>query len=362
MNQDCRRNRQKSNRAGTGGRSRAVNDLAINQNLGGRHGGVQTGWPGKRGVLSLRATAPKLMALLCALVLASCGSRSPHGRRAGLTPRTVKMVVAHRGLAVAVFVPVTIEGRRYMMRLDTGAGVSIIDSKVAHQLRLPSRGRPLTFRTFGCNASTQPVLVSSWRLGTLRLPAMVIGAQKLARDVGSIDGLPVVGMIASDVLSRFQTATLKYWSSQLVLSSHARPHDGLTTPMHWSRRQGFLESLNATVNGMRVRLLLDTGAAYSILDSRSVTRLDVRNDGSATLAHGAAGCTVTATPISIPVWALGGHRLPATLALSISDPDFYSLAHVSGVLGSDVLSTFKLVTLDYRQQQLQLADAMGRQP
>lgn len=190
---------------------------------------------------------------------------------------------------------------------------------------------------------------------------MVIGSQRLAR-FGRLDRRPVVGAIASDVLSRFGTATLDYWNSRLLLASRTRSGGGRSVPVFRIRHFGFLEFLHATIKGKSVPVLLDTGADYSVIDPHTAGETGLRVVGRAALVRGATGCTVRATPVAIPRWALGTQQLPSTMALRINDPQAFNPIRIGGIVGSDVLSVFKRVTLNYRKHRLQLAGEMHRQP
>ncbi|MGH3598679.1 MAG: retropepsin-like aspartic protease, partial [Pseudonocardiaceae bacterium] len=124
----------------------------------------------------------------------------------------VPMTVVRTGASTLGVVPVTIDGlgpKRFA--LDTGSSNSVVDRKVAQQLSLPQVGRSRNAAGVSCSARSQPVHVTSWRVGAVALPAQNVDS--IALPVPGLDGL-----LGSDVLYRFGTVTIDYAAGSLVLS------------------------------------------------------------------------------------------------------------------------------------------------
>jgi hypothetical protein len=59
-------------------------------------------------------------------------------------------------------------------------------------------------------------------------------------------------------------------------------------------------------------------------------------------------------PVRVRHWSIGGVDLPATTILEANLPFGNAAGGVQGLLGSDMLSRFDVVTIDYGKQQLRL--------
>ena len=115
-------------------------------------------------------------------------------------------------------VPVFIDGHGPLpFALDTGASRSLISAGLAVQLHLPARGSAGMLRGVTGAASAENFAVASWRAGTITLPASTIAA------VGSPTSAAVtglhgpVGLLGSDVLSRYGKIAIDYDKGLLVL-------------------------------------------------------------------------------------------------------------------------------------------------
>ena len=64
-------------------------------------------------------------------------------------------------------------------------------------------------------------------------------------------------------------------------------------------------------------------------------------------------CSGTAGWLRMAKWRAGGIRLPATKIQTIDMPS----PEIDGLLGSDVLSTFGTITIDYEGERLLIAEA-----
>lgn len=91
---------------------------------------------------------------------------------------------------------------------------------------------------------------------------------------------------------------------------------------------------------------LDTGAARSIVDSRVVSQLRLQTTGSEQAVTGVSG-TSEAVRVRVTSWRVDAVALPDATILSLRLPPGGSPA-LSGLLGSDMLSRFRTVTIDYQ--------------
>ncbi len=81
---------------------------------------------------------------------------------------------------------VCIAGRGpYPFVLDSGAGESIIDRRLATQLQLAHDGSPTEFGGVGCTGNAQPVSVPSWSVAGVALaPQVADGGDASRTSVG----------------------------------------------------------------------------------------------------------------------------------------------------------------------------------
>jgi len=128
--------------------------------------------------------------------------------------QTTKVTILRGGGGTAmILVPVTIDDHGpYDFALDTGAGITLIDTQLADTLQLPVTGNSAQVAGLGGTQDVTPVHVDAWNAGTISLPAANIGRTGLAsfkQDSG------VRGLLGSDVLSSFGKITINYDTGQL---------------------------------------------------------------------------------------------------------------------------------------------------
>jgi Aspartyl protease len=134
---------------------------------------------------------------------------------------------AHR--AAMALVPVYIDERGpFLFALDTGASSSLVSSTLAQRLRLPAAGPVEPIAGIGGAGRAYPVRIENWTAGKVALPPSEIdamlpsqerakgGVGKGGRDAGRKGG-PAVGLLGSDVLSRYGKIAVDYNRGLLIL-------------------------------------------------------------------------------------------------------------------------------------------------
>ena len=161
------------------------------------------------------------LALISLLALAGCSlpSGMPFAGASGSSNSvTIPVQIRHGADGSAlVVVDITVNGKGpYAFALDTGASLSLIDSDLAQQLRLPVTGQPVDVSGVGGKQRVTPVKVSVWAMGAETLPARTITSATLP-DLRRSAG--IVGLLGSDVLSAFSSVTIDYANSDIVVTS-----------------------------------------------------------------------------------------------------------------------------------------------
>lgn len=107
--------------------------------------------------------------------------------------------------------------------------------------------------------------------------------------------------------------------------------------------------------------VVDSGATTSAFDTQLVKELRLASNGPSQTVSG-ANCTTTERPTAGPSWSVGSVPLAAQTVSSIDIPGFGLRSSAAGLLGSDVLSRFGAIQLDYEHQSLTLPGAEGPPP
>jgi predicted aspartyl protease len=109
-----------------------------------------------------------------------------------------------------------------------------------------------------------------------------------------------------------------------------------------------------TINGKGpFTFALDTGASRSLMDSAVAKRLQVPKKGTAGKVAG-VNAVSKASLVKVTTWKVGQIKLPPTTIVSMNLPLGNAYAGIQGLLGSDMLSGFDVVTIDYVKKQLRL--------
>ncbi|MBV9713867.1 MAG: retropepsin-like domain-containing protein [Solirubrobacterales bacterium] len=151
--------------------------------------------------------------LVCAggLVLVTNGGAAPAAPPARPVKVPIVVVKAPDG-AIAAAVKLTIHGHTYGFLIDTGASVTVVNGPLAHQLGLAPVGKPVKVSGVGCSSSARIVDLSDWKLAGVTLPAIRAASVKIAGAGGT-----ALGLLGSDVLSRFGAVTIDYRRAVLTL-------------------------------------------------------------------------------------------------------------------------------------------------
>jgi Aspartyl protease/gag-polyprotein putative aspartyl protease len=303
---------------------------------------------------------------------AGCGGATALGGGAERIPITVSTVAGQ----VGEMVNVCIEGSGpYPFVLDSGAGESIIDRRLATQLHLAHDGSPSEFAGVGCVGTAQPLGVTAWSVAGVALaPQSLTGAT--LPDFGGA-GQPV-GLLGSDVLSRFGAVRLDFTAQTLTFGGPEGPAKqgnppevhgptgpapsaaltqgemGTTVPLTVVFTPGDI-SLNVRSRfGQRTShtFVVDTGSSQSVVATSLAKSAHLAATDLAQRQPTVCS-TITSPLVRSGAWSIPGVHLHSQL-LGMVDFGPIGANGIAGLLGSDQLKRFGWVIFDYSGGRLVL--------
>jgi predicted aspartyl protease len=249
--------------------------------------------------------------------------------------------------STVVLVPVTVSGRTFLFIVDTGAASTVVDSAVVSAVGLPSVGKPLTTSGVGCSAAAQPVRITSWSIGGEALPVETAPSTKTQFSGKTINGTQFGGLLGADVAKAFGLITVDYDHSSVTFGGQA-PAGKHTVPVTVESKFGeTLVLVRATLHGLPSTMAVDTGASLSLVSEQLAESAHLQTKGEQKKIS-AVSCQVSEQPVLLDQLVIGDLTLPAVTATSTSA----SQPGGFGLLGSDILSTFGTMTIDYNHQKL----------
>ncbi|WP_321899903.1 retropepsin-like aspartic protease [Paraburkholderia heleia] len=255
--------------------------------------------------------------------------------------------------------PVDIEGRPFMMLIDSGAAGTALSPQTAASLN-ENEDRSKTIRVGGVggrmDGSQHPLIVHSIRFGSLNLSDFDVVTAHIERAEVESDAAAAAGMVGVDLLSRFDVE-FDFPNHRLSLY-HVAACSGRFAPwtgkydafMATRTRQGTL-LVPVVLNGVTLRALIDTGsnvssiaasaAAWAGVDARAM-----EGDPAMSFA-GARGDMMTAHKHRFDTMSVGAATFH-NVRLSVQDQDFPG---IDMLLGMDFLR-WRKVWLSYGTNQV----------
>jgi hypothetical protein len=136
---------------------------------------------------------------------------------------SIPFAVLHRNRSQLITVRVAVNGISTRWVLDTGASRTVIAASELHRLgvrKVGSRGR--AYGATGCRTTVTPVRIQAWRAGDVPLPTTT-GLSSPSSVISTPQGTATVaGLIGSDVLATFGSATIDFTHRRLVLGNPGR--------------------------------------------------------------------------------------------------------------------------------------------
>ena len=237
----------------------------------------------------------------------------------------------------------------YQFVVDSGADTSVVGLRIARELQLPL-GTPVVL-----NGMTERSIVDRVKVDSLKLGPTTIEDRELpALDEGDVGGQ---GMIGIDALVR-QRIMMDFEKRLIKVEDATKPPKALPDEIVViaRRRRGQLILTHVRASGFLLDAVIDTGAEMTIgnpvLRDKLVRR---RQTIERVKAIGVTGKEIELDVAVIPELQIGGIII-RNLPIAFADvPPF----HVFGIadepallLGSDVLNTFRKVSLDFQARKV----------
>ena len=105
------------------------------------------------------------------------------------------------------------------------------------------------------------------------------------------------------------------------------------------------------MHGKAFPFLIDTGSSKTLVDDALAKKLHLKTVGRPIKVTG-VGCSEAARKVRLKHWSIGGQALPSIVATSSIIAG--SGGKAFGLLGSDVLSHFGSISIDYVHGELTL--------
>jgi predicted aspartyl protease len=260
-------------------------------------------------------------------------------------------------------VPVQIAGAGpYRFIIDTGAQRSVISRQLARRLNLPV-GRRVRLTAMTGTSIVDTVIIPSLSVSTL-------GGERI--EAPALDGANIgaLGLLGIDTLQGHRLVIDFDATRMSVAPSERRTHAVRAQPgeivIQARSLFGQLVVTNATLNGRRVRVVLDTGTSLS-LGNRALQRMLSRRGKQAQAEMvSVLGDTLTADYATVREMKLGLATISG-LPIAFADAALFRAFGLDDkpalFLGMDALKLFRRVDVDFANRELRLLlprDALRR--
>ncbi len=120
--------------------------------------------------------------------------------------------------------------------------------------------------------------------------------------------------------------------------------------------------VNACIDGAGpFPFVIDSGSSFSVIDKQLSRRFNLHQVGAPEQAVGIA-CSGAVVPEQLPSWSVGGLALRPQVVFNASLPNLEPNQPLAGVIGSDVLSRFGSIRIDYQARTVSLGAAESASP
>ena len=295
-----------------------------------------------------RSASPRMVAIAAWLALAGPAHAQPSSD-AGEDP--VQSAIDHaleRDRYERLTVPVTIDGSGpYRFLIDTGAQATVVTHRIAEELALPRRGQALLV-AMGSAERVELVEVDELRFAD-RAIAGLLSPLLHAAHIGADGILGLDSLQDLRVLIDFREERMQVAEAE-ALGGNA----GYEIVVRARRKLGQMVITDATVDGIRAAVIIDTGAQGSTGNRALLRKLRAQTQGevSATDVHGTRVVSDLSYVRELTIGGLTMGKVP----IGFNDgPTFAALGlerRPALILGIANMRVFDRVAIDFARRQI----------
>jgi predicted aspartyl protease len=292
------------------------------------------------------------IAAALALVIASSGTPPPEAAQPGLVLPDVLATSADHVQRMTL--PVSIGSRGpYRFLIDTAAQHTVVSAGLAGRLALPASG-PATVLGIAGSRQVETVAVDDIRFGRVTYDG--VGAPILADadlDADGIIGLD--GLAGRRVLFDFAAGRIALFPQSPSKSASDEIGGHFEIVVTARRRDNQLIMTNATINGVRTDVVIDTGSDVSIGNRALQHALSRHRTGEPTTLRSVTGQEIAADFADAGAFEIGPARI-SNIGVAFTDaPTFKTLRldrHPALLLGMRDLKLFRRVVIDFANRKV----------
>jgi predicted aspartyl protease len=264
-------------------------------------------------------------------------------------PSAVEEVQGARDLEARLTVPVTINGGGpYHFVVDTGSERTVISRELAERLTL-APARPVTLLSIAGIKEVQTAMVAELRLTPGRSPLSDLEAPILSElHLGAAGILGIDSLQAKKVILDFRKMRMSI--SDATSAGHVASGEIVVTAR---RRLGQLILVDADVEGQKISVIIDTGAAVSLGNPKLRERLSRRGSlGTFTPINitSVTGLQTAAEYTTARHLRIGGVTMN-DMPIAFANPSIFHRLGLDDkpalLLGMDALQAFDRVSIDF---------------
>ena len=256
-----------------------------------------------------------------------------------------------RKVSTRMTVEVHVNGRGpYRFLVDSGADSSVVGLRIAHDLQLPM-GTPAILHGTTASALVDRVQVDSLSLGQGTITNLELPALREV-DLGGEGLVGIDALVNQRLMMDFETRVIKAEDARLPAKWE---RDSIVIIARRQRGQLILTQVNAA--GLPVEAVVDTGSEITIgnLALRDKLIRGNRNKFVTVAATGVTGVTIELQLARVGELKLGSVTL-RNVPIAFADVPPFALFGLSKepalLLGTDLLETFRRVSLDFRARKV----------
>jgi len=256
-----------------------------------------------------------------------------------------------RKVSTRMTVEVRVNGRGpYRFLVDSGADTSVVGLRIARDLQLPV-GKPVVLHGTTASARVDTVLVDELQLGSSTVHNLELPALR-EQDLGGAGMIGIDALVEQRLMMDFEKRVIKSEDAR----QPAKLLDGEIV-VTARRRRGQLILTQVSAAGLPVEAVIDTGTEITIGNLALRDRL-IRGNRSKFVTIPAMG--VTGVTINLQLARVGELRLGSVtlrdVPMAFADLPPFTVFGLSEepalLLGTDLLETFRRVSLDFRARKV----------